>query len=151
MLRPGDVACPASARALTTELSRAGSLQTPASVITGWLVVMFTIAGLSPAGLAALWAASRDAEGAEERRGEELLLSPFSASLSEALRLCVNSGAPASKSGYSKRKEATMEDMCDVVQETGFAIHRYHKHGHLEKVYENALAHQLREVRVRMK
>ena len=24
----------------------------------------------------------------------------------------------------------------DVVRETGFAIHRYHKHGHLEKVYE---------------
>ena len=38
-----------------------------------------------------------------------------------------------------------MEDimkLCDVVRETGFAIHRYHKHGHLEKVYENALAHR---------
>lgn len=23
--------------------------------------------------------------------------------------------------------------LCDVVRETGFAIHRYHKHGHLEK------------------
>ena len=33
--------------------------------------------------------------------------------------------------------------LCDVVRETGFAIHRYHKHGHLEKVYENALAHQI--------
>jgi hypothetical protein len=36
-----------------------------------------------------------------------------------------------------------MEDimkLCDVVRETGFAIHRYHKHGHLEKVYENTLA-----------
>ena len=29
---------------------------------------------------------------------------------------------------------------------TGFAIHRYHKHGHLEKVYENALAHRLRKL-----
>jgi|ERR1017187_2885959 hypothetical protein len=28
----------------------------------------------------------------------------------------------------------------------GFAIHRYHKHGHLEKVYENALAHRLRKL-----
>ena len=39
-----------------------------------------------------------------------------------------------------------MEDimrLCDVVRETGFAIHRCHKHGHLEKVYENALAHRL--------
>ena len=42
-----------------------------------------------------------------------------------------------------------MEDImrwCDVVRETGFAIHRYHKHGHLEKVYENALAHRLRKL-----
>ena len=36
--------------------------------------------------------------------------------------------------------------LCDVVRETGFAIHRYHKHGHLEKVYENALAHRLRKL-----
>ncbi|HEY5911843.1 MAG TPA: GxxExxY protein [Verrucomicrobiae bacterium] len=33
--------------------------------------------------------------------------------------------------------------LCDLVRETGFAIHRYHRHGHLEKVYENALAHRL--------
>ena len=42
-----------------------------------------------------------------------------------------------------------MEDimkLCDVVRETGFAIHRHHKHGHLEKVYENALAHRLRKL-----
>jgi hypothetical protein len=30
--------------------------------------------------------------------------------------------------------------------QTGFAIHRYHKHGHLEKVYENALAHRLQKL-----
>ena len=36
--------------------------------------------------------------------------------------------------------------LCDVVRETGFAIHHYHKHGHLEKVYENALAHRLRKL-----
>lgn len=35
--------------------------------------------------------------------------------------------------------------LCDTVRETAFAIHRYHKHGHLEKVYENALAHRLRK------
>src|SRR3972149_4851751 len=33
--------------------------------------------------------------------------------------------------------------LCDVVRETGFAIHTYHRHGHLEKIYENALAHRL--------
>lgn len=35
--------------------------------------------------------------------------------------------------------------LCDVIRETGFAIHKYHRHGHLEKVYENALAHRLRK------
>lgn len=33
-------------------------------------------------------------------------------------------------------------ELCDTVRETGFAIHRYLRHGHLEKVYENALAHR---------
>lgn len=35
---------------------------------------------------------------------------------------------------------------CDAVRETAFAIHKYHKHGHLEKVYENALVHRLRKL-----
>src|ERR1017187_10665859 len=48
-----------------------------------------------------------------------------------------------------KTEESIMEDimqLCDVVREKGFAIHRYHKHGHLEEVYENALAHRLRKL-----
>ena len=36
--------------------------------------------------------------------------------------------------------------LCDTVRETSFAIHRYLRHGHLEKVYENALAHRLRKI-----
>ena len=36
--------------------------------------------------------------------------------------------------------------LCDRIRETGYAIHRYHKHGHLEKVYENSLAHRLRKL-----
>jgi len=36
-----------------------------------------------------------------------------------------------------------MMQLCDTVRETGFNIHRYHRHGHLEKIYENALAHRL--------
>lgn len=36
-------------------------------------------------------------------------------------------------------------ELCDLVRETAFAIHRYHRHGHLEKVYENALAHRLKK------
>ncbi|HMN45070.1 MAG TPA: GxxExxY protein [Povalibacter sp.] len=34
--------------------------------------------------------------------------------------------------------------LCDAVRETAFAVHTYFRHGHLEKVYENALAHRLR-------
>jgi hypothetical protein len=36
--------------------------------------------------------------------------------------------------------------LCDVVRETGFAVHRYHRHGHMEKVYESALAHWFRKL-----
>ncbi|MEI8206287.1 MAG: GxxExxY protein [Kiritimatiellales bacterium] len=38
-----------------------------------------------------------------------------------------------------------INELCDVVRETSFAIHSYHRNGHLEKVYENALAHRLRK------
>jgi GxxExxY protein len=34
--------------------------------------------------------------------------------------------------------------LCDVVRETSYALHQYLGHGHLEKVYENGLAHRLR-------
>lgn len=40
----------------------------------------------------------------------------------------------------------TIFELCDIVRETGFAIHHYLRHGHLEKVYENALAHRLRKL-----
>ncbi|MEI6862190.1 MAG: GxxExxY protein [Verrucomicrobiota bacterium] len=33
--------------------------------------------------------------------------------------------------------------LCDQVRETAFAIHTYHRYGHLEKIYENALRHRL--------
>jgi GxxExxY protein len=38
-----------------------------------------------------------------------------------------------------------INSLCDIVRETSFAIHCYHRNGHLEKVYENALAHRLRK------
>jgi len=41
-----------------------------------------------------------------------------------------------------------VKEICDVVRETSFAIHRYHRHGHLEKIYENALTHRWRKVGV---
>jgi GxxExxY protein len=39
----------------------------------------------------------------------------------------------------------TINELCDIVRETSYAIHVYHGHGHLEKVYENALANRLRK------
>ena len=38
----------------------------------------------------------------------------------------------------------TIKELCDAVRETAYAIHVYHGHGHLEKVYENALVNRLR-------
>jgi GxxExxY protein len=35
--------------------------------------------------------------------------------------------------------------LCDQVRETSFALHQYLRHGHLEKIYENGLAHRLRK------
>lgn len=35
--------------------------------------------------------------------------------------------------------------LCDQIRETSFALHRYLRHGHVEKIYENGLAHRLRK------
>lgn len=40
----------------------------------------------------------------------------------------------------------TINELCDAVRETAYAIHVSHGHGHFEKVYENALAHRLRKM-----
>jgi GxxExxY protein len=40
----------------------------------------------------------------------------------------------------------TINQLCDTVRETAYNIHVFHGHGHLEKVYENALAHRLRKL-----
>jgi GxxExxY protein len=42
----------------------------------------------------------------------------------------------------------TIKELCNIVRETAYNIHVYHGHGHLEKVYENALAHRLRKAGV---
>ncbi len=36
-----------------------------------------------------------------------------------------------------------IKQLCDIIRETCFEIHNYLRHGHLEKIYENALAHRL--------
>ena len=38
-----------------------------------------------------------------------------------------------------------IKELCALVRQTSYDIHVYHGHGHLEKVYENALAHRLRK------
>ena len=44
-----------------------------------------------------------------------------------------------------------IKELCDQVRQTAFNIHAYHAHGHLEKVYENALAHRLGKLGVAVK
>ncbi len=38
-----------------------------------------------------------------------------------------------------------INSLCNLVRQTAYNIHVYHGHGHLEKVYENALTHRLRK------
>ncbi len=41
--------------------------------------------------------------------------------------------------------------LCNQVRQTAYDIHVYHAHGHLEKVYENALVHRLRKAGLEVK
>jgi GxxExxY protein len=41
--------------------------------------------------------------------------------------------------------EQKIKDLCDRIRQVAYDIHVYHGHGHLEKVYENALGHRLRK------
>jgi GxxExxY protein len=50
-----------------------------------------------------------------------------------------------------KTNVKTIFELCGIVRETAYAIHVYHGHGHLEKVYENALAHRLRKLGLEVK
>jgi GxxExxY protein len=43
------------------------------------------------------------------------------------------------------RDEKAVLDLCDQIRQTAFLLHAYLRHGHLEKVYENGLAHRLRK------
>jgi GxxExxY protein len=47
-------------------------------------------------------------------------------------------------------KWENINQLCDVIRETSFAIHKYHRNGHLEKIYENALANRLRKLGLRV-
>jgi len=45
----------------------------------------------------------------------------------------------------------TINELCDLVRQTAYDIHFYLGNGHLEKVYENALAHRLRKAGLEVK
>jgi len=38
---------------------------------------------------------------------------------------------------------SNINELCDVVRETSFAIHKFLRHGHMEKVYERSLVSRL--------
>ena len=44
-----------------------------------------------------------------------------------------------------------MRALSDQIRQIAYDIHVYHAHGHLEKVYENALAHRLRKAGLNVK
>lgn len=46
--------------------------------------------------------------------------------------------------------DGEMRRLCDLVRQTAYDIHHYLRHGHLEKVYENALAHRLQKAGVQV-
>jgi GxxExxY protein len=52
--------------------------------------------------------------------------------------------------GARTKTEKEIFTLCDRVRETAFALHRFLRHGHLEKVYENGLAHRLRKAGVQV-
>lgn len=47
-------------------------------------------------------------------------------------------------------KEKDILGLCDEVRQIAFGLHSYLRHGHLEKVYENGLAHRLKKAGLRV-
>lgn len=41
--------------------------------------------------------------------------------------------------------DSDIRDLCNLVRVTAFDVRKFHGPGHLEKIYENALAHRLRK------
>jgi len=41
---------------------------------------------------------------------------------------------------------ADINKLCDIIRETSFDIHKFFRSGHLEKIYEKALAHRLTKI-----
>jgi GxxExxY protein len=41
-----------------------------------------------------------------------------------------------------------INQLCDAVRECSFGLHKHLRHGHLEKIYENGLAHRLKKLNI---
>ena len=69
----------------------------------------------------------------------------------ECSKPVANSAQPPNRLNRKERRERKgkpmkdLQPLCAQVRQTAYDIHLYHGHGHLEKVYENALAHRLRK------
>jgi len=48
------------------------------------------------------------------------------------------------------KKEKDILELCNQIRQIAFDLHCYLRHGHLEKVYENGLAHRLRKAGLRI-
>lgn len=53
--------------------------------------------------------------------------------------------------GFFIARMKTIKEICDIVRTIAYDIHVYLGHGHLEKVYENALANRLRKAGLEVK
>jgi GxxExxY protein len=67
------------------------------------------------------------------------------------LRLCAVDLTAANsllsvRSAWVGGMNSEIKALCDRVRQTAYDIHAYHGHGHLEKVYENALVHRLHKL-----
>lgn len=51
----------------------------------------------------------------------------------------------ADRMNPAPRTDEEVNKIADIVRQTAYEIHEYLRHGHLEKVYENALVHRLRK------
>ena len=47
-------------------------------------------------------------------------------------------------------EEKEILELCGKVRQTAFDLHAFLRHGHLEKVYENGLAHRLRKTALKV-
>lgn len=48
-------------------------------------------------------------------------------------------------------EEGKIKQLTDQIRQTSLALHGYLRHGHVEKVYENGLAHRLRKQGIQLK